>query len=77
MQRERFATVGTTALLITKIDEATALGNLLSVTRNCGLPISYLTDGQNVPDDIQVADAMRLARMILENRQPNKQGMPL
>lgn len=63
---ERFATVGTTAMLITKLDEATALGNLLSVTRNCGLPISYLTDGQNVPDDIQVAEPMKLAKMILE-----------
>jgi len=62
---ERFATVGTTALLVTKLDEATALGNLLSVTRNCGLPISYLTDGQNVPDDIQVAKASKLAQMIL------------
>ncbi len=62
---ERFATVGTTAMLITKLDEATALGNLLSVTRNCNLPISYLTDGQNVPDDIQVAQPNRLAQMML------------
>ncbi len=62
---ERFATVGTTALLITKLDESTALGNLLSVTRNCGLPLSYLTDGQNVPDDIQVAQPEKLAKMIL------------
>ncbi len=65
MTAERFATVGTTSLLITKLDEATALGNLLSVTRNCGLPLSYLTDGQNVPDDIQVAESKKLARMIL------------
>ena len=62
---ERFAAVGTTALLVTKLDEATAVGNLLSVTRSCGLPISYLTDGQNVPDDIQVAESNKLARMIL------------
>ncbi|NOZ38687.1 MAG: flagellar biosynthesis protein FlhF [Planctomycetes bacterium] len=62
---QRFATVGTTALLITKLDESTALGNLLSVTRNCGLPLSYLTDGQNVPDDIQVAQPKKLAEMIL------------
>jgi len=62
---ERFSTVGTTALLLTKLDEATALGNLLSITRNCGLPLSYLTDGQNVPDDIQVAKPKQLAQMIL------------
>ena len=52
---ERFATVGTTAMIVTKLDEATALGNLISVTRSSGLPVSYLTDGQNVPDDIQIA----------------------
>jgi len=62
---ERFAAVGTTALLVTKLDEATALGNLLSVTRKSGLPISYLTDGQNVPDDIRVAESQPLAQMIL------------
>ena len=62
---ERFATVGTTAMLVTKLDESTVLGNLLSITRSCGLPISYLTDGQNVPDDIQVAEAKELAQLIL------------
>ncbi len=62
---ERFATVDTTALVITKLDEATCLGNLLSVTRGSGLPISYLTDGQNVPDDIQAAKQSTLARQIL------------
>jgi len=62
---ERFATVGTTSLLVTKLDEATCLGNLLSVTRSSGLPISYLTDGQNVPDDIQVAEQESLAQRML------------
>jgi flagellar biosynthesis protein FlhF len=62
---ERFAAVGTTALLLTKLDEATGLGNLLPVLRSSKLPLSYLTNGQNVPDDIEIADARRLARMIL------------
>jgi flagellar biosynthesis protein FlhF len=62
---ERFAEVGTTTLLLTKLDEATSLGHLASLVRECRLPISYLTDGQNVPDDIQVADTRRLANLIL------------
>jgi flagellar biosynthesis protein FlhF len=62
---ERFATVGTTAMIVTKLDEATGLGNLLSVVRGCGLPISYVTDGQNVPDDIKVAQKSALAQQIL------------
>jgi len=62
---ERFASVGTTALLLTKLDEATGLGNVLPVLRSSKLPLSYLTNGQNVPDDIETADAGRLTRMIL------------
>jgi flagellar biosynthesis protein FlhF len=62
---EKFSPVGVTSLIVTKLDEATALGNLLSLVRSSGLPFSYLTDGQNVPDDIAVADAQSLAQLIL------------
>ncbi len=62
---EKFAAVGVTSLLITKLDEATGLGNLLSLARACDLPFSYLTDGQNVPDDIAVAQSKRLAQLVL------------
>jgi flagellar biosynthesis protein FlhF len=57
--------VGTTALILSKLDEATGLGNVLPLVRNSRLPLSYLTNGQNVPDDIETADAGRLARLVL------------
>jgi flagellar biosynthesis protein FlhF len=62
---ERFAEVGTTALVLTKLDEATGLGNLLPLLRKCELPLSYVTHGQNVPDDIAPANARQLAATIL------------
>ena len=62
---ERFASVGTTGLVFTKLDEATGLGNLLPVLESSNLPLSYLTNGQNVPDDIETADASRVARLVL------------
>lgn len=62
---ERFAPVGTTHLLLTKLDEAAGLGNLLPLLRGCELPLSYLTDGQNVPDDIEAAERRKLARQML------------
>jgi flagellar biosynthesis protein FlhF len=62
---EQFAAVGTTALVLTKLDEAASLGNLLALLRGCAMPLSYLTHGQNVPDDIATADARQLARAIL------------
>jgi flagellar biosynthesis protein FlhF len=62
---EHFAVVGTTSLVLTKLDEATGLGNVLPVLRSSKLPLSYLTNGQNVPDDIETADSHRLAQLVL------------
>jgi flagellar biosynthesis protein FlhF len=62
---QKFAPVGVTALAVTKLDEATGLGHLVTLARSAQLPFSYLTDGQTVPDDIAVAEAAPLARMIL------------
>lgn len=61
---DRFADVGVTSLLLTKLDEAMSLGHLLSLFRSSGLPVSYLTNGQNVPDDISVATAEKLGDSI-------------
>lgn len=69
---ERFAAVGTTALILTKLDEASGLGNALPLLRSCKMPLSYLTNGQNVPDDIEVADPRRIARQILALQGPDK-----
>jgi flagellar biosynthesis protein FlhF len=62
---EQFAAAGTTSLLLTKLDEAASLGNLLALLRSSRLGLSYLTHGQNVPDDIVAADGRSLARVIL------------
>ena len=51
--------------LKTKLDEATSLGHLIGLVRQCRLPVSYLTDGQNVPDDIQTAERRQLAYLML------------
>jgi len=62
---KRFSVVGTTSLVLTKLDEATGLGTVLPVLRSSKLPLSYLTNGQNVPDDIETADSKRVANLIL------------
>jgi len=61
----QFAGLGITSLLLTKLDEASGLGGLLPLLRHSRLPVSYVTDGQNVPDDIAAADSRTLARMML------------
>jgi flagellar biosynthesis protein FlhF len=62
---ERFGTAKPTSLILTKLDEAVGLGSLLSLVRRVDLPISYLTTGQDVPDDIEPARASRIARLVL------------
>jgi flagellar biosynthesis protein FlhF len=66
---ERFARVQVDRLILTKLDEADGLGGCLAVLANSGRPLSYVTTGQAVPDDIEAADRKRLARLIL--RQEN------
>jgi flagellar biosynthesis protein FlhF len=66
---ERFSTVAVDRLILTKLDEADSLGALLAVLGQSNRPVSYITTGQAVPDDIEPANRKRLARLIL--RQEN------
>lgn len=62
---ERFSPLRPDRLLLTKLDEAVQLGVVAAIPARAGLPISYITTGQEVPDDIELASADRLARRIL------------
>ncbi len=46
--------------VLTKLDESASLGEALSVAVEAQLPIGYVTDGQNIPDDIARPHASRL-----------------
>jgi flagellar biosynthesis protein FlhF len=76
---ERFASARPTSLVFTKLDEAVGCGGLLAASHDIGLPISYLTTGQEVPRDIEPANPCRAARLILgtdqlTNHAPRKNG---
>jgi flagellar biosynthesis protein FlhF len=62
---QRFAPVGVTSLLLTKLDEAVGLGSLYSLLASHRLPLTYFTDGQNVPHDIRSASAAKLAEAMV------------
>ncbi len=46
--------------IFTKLDECYSLGEILSIAVENQLPLSYVTDGQQVPEDIKIADAKSL-----------------
>ena len=52
-------------LIFTKMDETGAKGNLYNIRMHTGAPLSYITNGQNVPDDIAVFDAQRIVKNLL------------
>lgn len=52
-------------LIFTKIDETTALGNLLNLKLYTKADLSYITCGQNVPDDIEDFNAQRTVKNLL------------
>lgn len=65
----RFLSSGPTSLVLSKLDEALGIGAVLSIARAVPVPVSYLTTGQEVPDQIEPAHPARLAKLILgENR---------
>jgi len=65
---EQFGRVGVNRIIFTKLDEAVGFGVMLNVVRKLDKQLSYLTTGQAVPDDIEVAHGRRLAELILTGR---------
>ena len=55
-------------LIFTKLDETTALGNLLNLKLYTGADLSYVTCGQNVPDDIENFNAQKTVKNLLGGR---------
>ena len=54
-------------LIFTKLDETSSLGVVLNVKEITGKSLSYLTTGQSVPDDIEIADIENLSKKLLGN----------
>jgi flagellar biosynthesis protein FlhF len=61
----RFADVRVDKIIFTKLDEAAHLGVVLNVIHKVKKSLSYITTGQDVPDDIEIGKGRKLARMIL------------
>jgi flagellar biosynthesis protein FlhF len=62
---DRYAALPINRLLFTKLDETTRFGAPFELMRRTGWPLSYLSTGQKVPDDLQVATPERVAGLLL------------
>ncbi|MEO3865780.1 flagellar biosynthesis protein FlhF [Rheinheimera fenheensis] len=57
-----FKRIPLSGCIFTKLDECLSLGEVINVAIANALPVSYLTNGQRVPEDIAVADAHTLVQ---------------
>ncbi len=55
-------------LIVTKVDEVSTKGGILNVAALAQKPVVYLTTGQIVPDDIEVADTRKIANILMGRR---------
>ncbi len=62
---DRFGSLGANKLILTKLDEAVSFGMILSIVKRMDAALSFVTTGQDVPDDIEVGQGRRLAQRIL------------
>lgn len=55
-------------LIFTKLDETTTYGNILNIKLYSNAELSYATNGQNVPDDIEVFNTQKIVKQLLGGR---------
>jgi flagellar biosynthesis protein FlhF len=60
-----YCELGLSAVIFTKCDETESLGGLVDLCYRTSVPVAYITNGQNVPEDIREAYPQELARLVL------------
>jgi len=56
---QQYETFGYTSVIMTKFDETTRVGNIISMLHEKKKPLAYLTTGQRVPNDLEKASVVR------------------
>ena len=56
-------------LIFTKLDETATYGNILNTKLYSQADLSYVTNGQNVPEDIEVFDTQKIVKQLLGGKQ--------
>jgi flagellar biosynthesis protein FlhF len=63
---ETYQDINITSLIFTKLDETSNYGSIYNIACNEKYPISYFTIGQNIPDDIEIADPIKLVQLLIK-----------
>lgn len=55
-------------IIFTKLDETTSYGNILNIKLYSNAEVSYVTNGQNVPDDLELFNSQKMVKRLLGGR---------
>ncbi|OGI09262.1 MAG: flagellar biosynthesis protein FlhF [Candidatus Margulisbacteria bacterium GWF2_35_9] len=64
---KRYGVLGGNKVIFTKLDETSSSGVIVDVVKKYSKEISYITNGQNVPDDFEVAYPRRIANIMFSD----------
>src|SRR5699024_11059561 len=64
---EQFKPIPLKKIIFTKSDETKSYGAILNLVTKYKMGIGYLTNGQNVPDDLLLANPELLAKLLMES----------
>jgi len=64
---EKFDILSPSNIIFTKIDETNSFGPIVNLIQKTGKQISYVTNGQNVPDDIILPDKNFIGKKLMKN----------
>lgn len=64
---EKFSICSPNKVIFTKLDEAHNIGTIINLLYQMSIPLSYVTNGQNVPDDIELVDPQKLVQLIFRD----------
>lgn len=53
------------SIIVTKLDETSTYGSILNILESAQLPLSFVSTGQNVPDDLKELSADKIVSLIL------------
>jgi flagellar biosynthesis protein FlhF len=62
---DRYAVFRPRKLIFTRLDETSSFGPILSLSARTGLPVSFLANGQEVPEDLEPATTERIVDLVL------------
>jgi flagellar biosynthesis protein FlhF len=62
---EGFSVLNYNNVIITKLDETSTYGSILNILQSAKKPLSFVTTGQSVPDDIKKLSSIHISNLIL------------